>query len=251
MNFKDIFLVVVLYKTSLENSKTIDSLESITEEKVNLFVFDNSPIRQYESDNFDFKTFNIFYYHDATNPGLSVAYNAALNSATNTSYSWLLLLDQDTTLTLQYWHELKELDFQKLTTSVVAVIPTVTSLDGKSIIAPSKMFLGGICRPIKLSDGVVNTPISGINSGTLLNVSYMNSINGFSKKYTLDMLDHWYFRKIFKDGKSIYLMRSTICQDLSVFGNFEENVSVNRYKQMLRAEVVFINEDGLLSLLGF
>lgn len=251
MNLKEIFLVVVLYKTSLENSKTINSLENVIGEKVNLFVFDNSPIRQYESDDFDFKSFKVRYHHDSTNPGLSVAYNYALDLASNINYPWLLLLDQDTTFTKQYIQEIKRLDINKISNAVVAIIPRVISVVGERIIAPTKMLLGGICRPIMLSSGVVTTPISGINSGTLLRISYMNSINGFSKKYTLDMLDHWYFRKIFRDGKSVYLMESIIYQDLSVFGNFEENVPFNRYRQMLNAEAFFIKEEGLLNLLIF
>lgn len=249
MILKEIFLVVVLYKTSLENSKTINSLENVIGEKVNLFVFDNSPIRQYESDDFDFKSFKVRYHHDSTNPGLSVAYNYALDLASNINYPWLLLLDQDTTFTKQYIQEIKRLDINKISNAVVAIIPRVISVVGERIIAPTIMLLGGICRPIMLSSGVVTTPISGINSGTLLRISYMNSINGFSEKYTLDMLDHWYFRKLFRDGKSVYLMESEIYQDLSVFGNFEENVSFNRYRQMLNAEAFFIKEEGLLSLL--
>lgn len=251
MNLKEIFLVVVLYKTSLENSETIKSLEHVIGEKVNLFVFDNSPIRQYDSDDFDFKSFKVRYHHDATNPGLSVAYNYALDLASNINYSWLLLLDQDTTFTKQYIQEIKRLDINKISNAVVAIIPRVISVVGERIIAPTKMLLGGICRPIMLSSGVVTTPISGINSGTLLRISYMNSINGFSVKYTLDMLDHWYFRKIFRDGKSVYLMESIIYQDLSVFGNFEKNVPFNRYRQMLNAEAFFIKEEGLLNLLIF
>ena len=78
MNLKDIFFVIVLYKSSLEDSKTINSLESIIGDGFNLYVYDNSPERQYENDNFEFKNFKIKYYHDGTNPGLSTAYNCAL-----------------------------------------------------------------------------------------------------------------------------------------------------------------------------
>ena len=52
MNLKDIFFVIVLYKSSLEDSKTINSLESIIGDGFNLYVYDNSPERQYENDNF-------------------------------------------------------------------------------------------------------------------------------------------------------------------------------------------------------
>lgn len=251
MNLKDLFFVVVLYKTSLEDSKTINSLGNIIKENSNLFVFDNSPVRQYENENFQFKSFTVCYYHDATNPGLSTAYNSALDECSKSNKKWLLLLDQDTTFTKEYLEEIERLDYDKIPDKVVAIIPRVISLSDRRSIAPVKMFLGGICRPVDAEGGVVNIPISGINSGTILSVSYMNTIGGFSTDYTLDMLDHWYFRKIVQDNKKCYLLKSSVYQDLSVFGNFEDNISIQRYKQMLYAESFFIKEEGLLSMFIF
>ncbi|MDQ6529599.1 glycosyltransferase [Flavobacterium sp. LHD-85] len=251
MDVNEIYLVLVLYKTSLEDSKTINSLENILEERVNLLVFDNSPERQYESEKFNYKKFNIEYYHDLTNPGLSTAYNHALDIAYKSRYSWLLLLDQDTTFTKMFFDDIKELRVEKLPSSVVAIIPRVVSQSESKSISPVKIYPGGVCRPLNPLVGEISAPISGINSGTMLRVSYMNSINGFSKEYSLDMLDHWYFRRIFQDRKSIYILESNILQDLSVFGNFEENVSFVRYQQMLKSELLFIKEEGFISQMIF
>ena len=247
MDVNEIFLVVVLYKTSLEDSKTINSLASNLEEEVNLFVFDNSPTRQYESDNFNYKNFKIKYYHDFTNPGLSTAYNYALDLATKSEFSWLLLLDQDTTFTKSFIQDIEGLEIETFPSSIVAILPKVISESNGQMISPTKMYPGGVCRPVNVEPGQVIAAISGINSGTMLRVSYMNSINGFSEKYTLDMLDHWYFRKIFDDKKSVYVLPSHIIQDLSVFGNFEENVSFARYKEMLKLELLFIEDEGVIS----
>ncbi|WP_432222940.1 hypothetical protein ACRASX_07475 [Flavobacterium sp. TMP13] len=247
MNDKGIYIVIVLYKTKLEESKTIISLQECLVGNISILVFDNSPKSQYESNNFVFNKFNILYHHDSTNPGLSGAYNYALFLAKNTKSRWLMLLDQDTIITKDYINEIENLNFNEISNRVVAIIPTVVSLSHNKIIAPVKVLIGGIFRPVTLSSGEVKDKISGINSGTLLRTSYLDSIGGFSKNYTLDMLDHWYFRKIFKDKKSIYLLRSNILQNLSIDSGFEENVSFNRYKQMLKAEKLFVQEDGLLS----
>lgn len=251
MNFKEIFIIIVLYKTRLEDSKTLETLSKAFTENVNLMVFDNSPERQYTNDSFVFEKFNIQYFHDGSNPGLSFAYNQALELAEKVNAKWLLLLDQDTSFTKEYINEIKNLAIDTFSKDIVLIVPRVISLKDNQIIAPTKMTVGGICRPLLLNSGVVSTSISGINSGTLLNISFMNSINGFCTKYSLDMLDHWYFREIIRRDKSIYLMESTIKQDLSVFGNFEENVSISRYKQLLNAESIFINEAGFISLLVF
>jgi hypothetical protein len=44
-------------------------------------------------------------------------------------------------------------------------------------------------------------------------------MNGFNMNFSLDFLDHWYFREIFKSNKFIYVLNSTIYQSLSVSGN--------------------------------
>ncbi|MEZ0129526.1 glycosyltransferase [Flavobacterium sp. LBUM151] len=251
MNFKNIFIVIVLYKTSLEDSKTIETLKSIPEESINLMVFDNSPVRQYVESHFQYDKFNINYQHNGSNPGLSYAYNLALSEASSLNIKWLLLLDQDTTITIEYIKEIINLKIEELSGDIVSIMPRVISLIDDKIITPVKMELGGICRPILIPCGIVKKGISGINSGTLLNVHFMNSIKGFSTNYSLDMLDHWYFREIKYKKKYIYLLQSFIKQDLSIYNNFEENISVSRYNQLLNAESLFIEEEGFLSLLVF
>lgn len=251
MELNNFFFVIVLYKNSLEESRTIETLNTALSESINILVFDNSPERQYKESSFIYGKFKIQYYHDANNPGLSFAYNYALNQANENNSSWLLLLDQDTTITKEYIETIRILDSEKMSCNTVAILPKVKSSRGQRLISPSKMYFGGICRPIEISSNLINTPIDGINSGTILRTSYLNEINGFSNKYSLDMLDHWYYRKIFKDSKSVYVMNCTIFQDLSVSGVFENNVTLNRYEQMLLAEEHFIKDDGFLSLLVF
>lgn len=251
MDFKDIFIVIVLYKMTLEDSLTIETLKYLPNDHVNLMVFDNGPVRQYKSSIFRYRKFNIHYYHAASNPGLSYAYNLALGKATKTNKTWLLLLDQDTVLTNGYINEILDLRVSELSNDVVSIMPRVFSVSGNKIIAPSKMFKGGFSRPVQLSSGIVKAGISGINSGTLLNVFFMNSIDGFSVNFSLDMLDHWYFREIKIHNKYIYLLNNYIKQNLSVFVSFEENVSVLRYRQLINAEYNFVQTEGIVSLLFF
>lgn len=247
MNNKGIFIVIVLYKTKLEESNTMISLQECIAQNISILVFDNSPIPQYDRSDFVFNKFNIHYYHDPNNPGLSTAYNYALHLAKEANYNWLMLLDQDTIITKDYINEIQSLNFNELSDKVVAIIPRVVSSIDNKIIAPVKVFVGAVFRPVSLCSGDVTEKISGINSGTMLRISYLNSIGGFSKNYSLDMLDHWYFRKIFNDKKIIYLLKSNIHQNLSIYSGFETHVSFVRYQQMLVAEKLFVSEDGPFS----
>ncbi len=251
MKLDEIFIIIVLYKSNLENSRTISTLGAFLNKKVNLFVYDNSPEKQYQEEKFTYNNFDIQYFHDPTNSGLSKAYNDALVLAQDKNYAWLLLLDQDTYFTKEYVEAIELLQIDDDFKNMAAIIPRVNSLNGGQQISPGKILLGGICRPLKLKEGIVNSKISGINSGTILNVEYLKLINGFNTNYTLDMLDHWYFKKIFSDGKDVFLLNAEIKQDLSVLEDFEKSVSVERYEQMLNAECLFAEEESFLSLFVF
>ena len=251
MELNKILFIIVLYKNSLEESKTIATLNNYLSVSVDVLVFDNSPKKQYNESSFIYGKFKVEYHHDSSNPGLNFAYNYALNQANENNYQWLLLLDQDTIFTKEYIDTIYNLDFKNLSVDTVSLIPKVKNFTDNKLISPSKMYLGGICKPTEIKSDVINTPVSGINSGTILRTSYIVEIGGFSNDYSLDMLDHWYFRRIFKDYKNIFLMNCTIFQDLSIFGIFEENVSLSRYKQMLLAEIHFVKNDGIFSIIVF
>lgn len=251
MNKKEIFFVVVLYKVKLEDSQTIKSLDEALETSTNLLVFDNSPHRQYEKEYFDLGKFSIHYHHDGSNPGLSRAYNLALEFASQNNCTWLLLLDQDTIFTVDYIKEIQDIQTDQLSNDVAAIIPKVVSNDHNKVISPAILYLGGFAKPVFLDKGIAHLNINGINSGTLLRVYFMNAIGGFNEKYPLDMLDHWYFSQIFKRKKNVYVMNSTIYQNLSVYGNFEDNVSVQRYEGLLQAERLLNKDAGWLNFLVF
>lgn len=251
MNISDkIFLVIVLYKTRLEDSKTIRSLNLYLNKSIDIFIFDNSPIPQYDKESFFYGKLNISYFCNILNPGLAVAYNQALSKSLSKEKKWILLLDQDTELTKEYIEEISSINLDDFSIEIVAVIPKVFSPNNK-LISPARMYLGGICRPVNIPNGIVKSNLTGINSGTILRVDYMNSINGFSLDFPLDMLDHWYFRKIFIDGKLVFLLKSSIYQNLSVSNNFEYNVSFDRYKMMLNSEYLFVKQQGFFGVFTF
>ena len=250
MNFSDVFLVVVLYKCSLEDSETIKTLQKNLNKKISLFVYDNSPVKQYEDNNFVFNQFEIEYLHDSENSGLSTAYNFALRKALAEGKNWLLLMDQDTFFTKEFIDEISTLNFKKISENVGAIIPKVFSVE-KNIISPAKMMTGGLCKPINIEPGISLQPITGINSGTLIKTDLIQRIGGFNSLLPLDMLDHWYFREIYKLSKVVLVLETNIIQDLSVAGNFEETVSINRYKNILQAEKIFLKNDGLLAKIIF
>ena len=80
--------VIVLYKESLQDSVTYQSL--LASANIPFLVYDNSQNPEAHQANRDFET-----YHNSDNPGVSAAYNFAWNWAVKNEFSHLLLLDSD------------------------------------------------------------------------------------------------------------------------------------------------------------
>lgn len=250
MNINEIFPVIVLYKCSLEDSETIQSLENTSNVIDDIFVFDNSPEKYYHEDYFKFKKFRVSYQHDGSNPGLSAAYNTAVKLAKQKGYKWLLLMDQDTCFTESFFKSLENVSHSD--PSIVAYMPVVKSYtDKNAIISPSKLFLGGFTSKNNFESGKQYQKVSGINSGTIINIDFIESLGGFDNKYPLDMLDHWYFREIYRGNKNVFILDCEIYQNLSVSNNYEANMSVHRYIKFIEVEHYFFKSEHFMVFVSY
>ncbi len=239
-NTEELFVVLVLYNMNLKDSETYKSI-ILNNKKMPLkgVIFDNSPKRR-NIEGFE-KMGDFQYYHDENNPGLAVAYNYALKLANCQNCKWLLLLDQDTFFTEEYFNNLK-FENQR---DIVLYAPIVKSIKGMQMnISPSFLNLGGFKAFTVKKEGQQFSSISGITSGTVVSCDFIQSLGGFNSKYPLDMLDHWYYREVYRRGKYASILNSIIYQNLSVNKDFEKNVSVNRYSNFVTTEHIFFKTDS-------
>ncbi len=250
-NLNSIFGVIVIYNQSFSECETIISicraLEKI-DQYLNLYVYDNSPYPQFNDTYFTDLRFNITYVHNHNNPGISVAYENARKIAERSGYKWILLLDQDTKISLNFFETIFDLNRSNNEyADIVCIIPKVLDIETGSIISPCKMYTGGIVKPYeKQREGIISDPITGINSGTMLSLDFLNQLGGFNHNYPLDMLDHWCFREIHRAKKQILLLNVEIYQNLSV-NSFYRDVSIRRYESILKGEDLFF--EGFLERL--
>ena len=249
MRSEDVYIVIVFYKRNLHNSQTISSLLEIEAIRFQLLIYDNSPIAQYVEEYFTFKNLNCRYVSDTNNPGLSTAYNYALKHANLENKDWILLLDQDTYLSPDYFKELFKLTIDD--SRIVSVIPRVNDVYNNMPISPSTMKMGVFCRPTKIQSGLVLRKITGINSATVLRVDFLNKLGGFSLVFVLDYLDHWYFREIYKSKKYVFLMETVVLQDLSVSPSNSVDMSKERYISIFLAQMNYVKLQGALKLFLF
>lgn len=229
-------IVIVLYQYSLDESitfKTLNKQLGKTTIDYELVLYNNDVNQKIEAA-------GCLIVNSEENKKLEGAYNFALERALETGKSWILLLDQDTEIPDNYFNELEKLFSDNYSPDLVAVVPKLIS-EGEIISPVQVTHLMRFERGIN-SNGYNNKRINALNSLSLLNVEFIKSIGGFSKDFPFDLHDHWCYNKIYKNKKKVYILDITT-EHSSSFNNFEENVSVSRYKEFLSTEDRFIRSE--------
>ncbi len=241
MNNK-ILILLVLYQQTPEESisyRTLsDSIEAF-ELPYELVIFNNfSDIRIQDSGQYH-------VINSVENLMLSGAYNHALKLADKYEANWLLLLDQDSTLTKAYFSELSRFLFSNNDKSVVQAVPKLFS--GNKMISPhTPCFYSSYRKSVK-KQGIHKRHIISLNSVSLLNVEFIKSVGGFSPEFPLDMLDYSTSLKIYKAGKKTALLDVALNHDLSVTDK-DTYMSEERYKGLLNAESRYYKTKGPVDL---
>lgn len=219
----DLLIVIVIYKLSLNDSQTWQSLIKWLPTPATIYVHDNSPTAQIAPHTQHL----VLYHHDSANGGVSKAYNMALVKATTKSKGWVLLLDQDTNLTEGF--------FQKFAESILAY-------PHKSFFAPILKDNKGIVSPFLYSDGMsqkLDTVIPGLfsfekyrvaNSGTFIRTAALAQAGGFDEKLPLDFSDIYFQEKLLSTQPEFVVVESIVDHNFS--GSFIKNrqQSLHRYK---------------------
>jgi GT2 family glycosyltransferase len=236
--------ILVLYRMKLEESPTYQSLRRAEAEdpaiggSIELLVADNSPeAHVLPSD------FRGVYIHDGENPGLARRYNQALEVAIARGAKWLLTLDQDTEITLEYLRELIDLSCTLESEERVAVIVPKLLTDNV-MHSPMEPSFGRVGYKLtRESTGVIGAPLRAFNSAALVRVSALEKTGGYPEAYWLDYLDHATFARLQDSGGRIYIMHSVLKHALAEF-TVGEGHSPQRRQNIIRAEERFYFEFG-------
>ena len=229
-------IVIVLYQCSLDESITFRTLNK----QLGKTTIDYELVLYNNDINQKIEEAGCLIVNSEENKKLEGAYNFALERAFETGKSWILLLDQDTEIPDNYFKELEKLFSDNYSPDLVAVVPKLIS-EGKIISPVQVTHLMRFEHEININ-GYTNKRINALNSLSLLNVEFIKSIGGFSKDFPFDLHDHWCYNKIYKNKKKVYIL-DIATEHSSSFNNFEENVSVSRYKEFLSTEDRFIRSE--------
>jgi GT2 family glycosyltransferase len=240
-----ILILIVLYKKSIEECVSYRTLKDCIKSqnlRYKLIIYNNSS--EYGLTELE----DAIVINSDHNGRLSSAYNYAWKYALAEGYQWLLLLDQDSELSEDYFTCLSNSLQRTVDDSIVALVPKL--VDGNQILSPRKISSVGWWENTLQHTGIQRGRVVAFNSLSLLNVNFIQSIGGFSDKYPLDMLDHWYYNQIYLQKKKVYVLDCMISHNLS-FQNYERDVDLVRHTEFLEAERLFVKELGLRYYVGY
>ena len=233
--------VVVLYRSTVQASTTLQSLRAIFAarpefaERIAVLIYDNSPQAQTLDDASAFGA-AAQYQHDPANGGLATAYGYALELTKHRGLDWLLLLDQDTTLTAAFLEEL----FTALDAGPPAHVCAIVPRQVREGVALSPRLVRRN-RDLPVEVGVATEKLTAFNSAACVRTKALQAIGGFPREFPLDYLDHVVFHRLQTAGGRLLVLPAQIEHQLSI-KNLAAEMSLERYRRLLAAEWGFIRE---------
>ncbi|MGD0914314.1 MAG: glycosyltransferase [Terracidiphilus sp.] len=247
-----IIAVIVLYNTTVEESVSYSSLlraaEAMPFGELDLAVilFSNTA-GAVEPQGLPP---SVLFLRSPNNCGLAAAYNRTLDIAIEGGYEWMLTLDQDTKLPSDTFRvfvdTLMALDRRP---DVAAVVPQIRA-KGR-IISPNWFSAGAWPRMFPSGfTGIPSESVYAFNSASLLRISALRQISGYSPWFWLDNSDSYLYRQLSKFGKRVYVAGNLkVEHDFSML-NMRERLSPERYRNILLSESAFwdMEMNGLAGL---
>ena len=229
----ELLVVLVIYKMKIAESAAYHSLTQALMtigSSTSLFVYDNSPYIQRPPND---SVWSIQYVHDASNPGVSKAYNEGFGFAKERNKKWLLLLDQDTTFPS---HSVEE--YFKAASSHPIVVPILKDRFGT--VSPLRFYFGGGQR-VKRSEGNAVMNLNDFlfhNSGLLVATETFERAGGYDEDLKLDFSDFAFVHRLRMHNKEFALANFYCSHGLATsevktrderLTRFESYVSAGKY----------------------
>lgn len=240
-----VLAVVVLYKITPQDSVSFQTLEaahrSVSSEKLFLktFFFDNTPggqsSAQYPEES--------IHETPGENSGLAVAYNRALEIAEQEHCDWILTLDQDTELPIDFLSKLCDaVAYVTPLKQVGAVVPLIYDKD--TLISPNALSFN--IFPKFFSEEFIGISLerstSAVNSASTVRVSALRAIGGYDPRFWLDYSDAVMYHRLHMNRFRVFVAGNIrVEHELSVL-DMKRRVTLQRYEDILGAESAFWDE---------
>lgn len=250
MGLDKIIGVLVLYKSSLEESITFKSLrESINaiEGNFTLVVYNNSP-EFWNYDNANYDKITIFSVNDYLNSGVSKAYNVGFDYAKRFQKSYILLLDQDTNIPVSFFDSFYHMEKKYSKSNLGLYAPMIVNNYG--LVSPALFFLhtSKKLKNIKEGENLLNG-LAIINSGLIISTNLFELVGGYNEKIKLDFSDFYFIKKAMQFEKKIIIFNSLCKHSLSSEEKVSKEKALIRFNYYLEGAKQYQNSfSGILGL---
>jgi GT2 family glycosyltransferase len=228
----NVFFVVVLYKSSIEESTACRSLLSVKvppSMRLLGLIFDNTPGKPAESRTIDR---NIDYCSSGRNLGLPAAYNDAIRRGFLCGAEYILLIDQDSSVTYEFLEAAAQA-LERPLPDQVAWVPHIIA-NGR-IISPYRITALGMAK-FGYDPRKPTASYFAINSYSIISISFLTQMGGFEQYYWLDALDSWFYSYVAKAARTVGIINVTVTHKLSLL---EGNVPTWRLLNIARYEACY------------
>ena len=235
--------MIVLYKIPLSESAAFRTLRAAIsclpegQADIKIILYDNTPGGQ----NVVALPVEVQYKADVENSGLAKAYNYALEIAQEEGFDWLLTLDQDTSLPIDFLCKLcHAVAFVAPLCTVAAIVPICGGRSGSPWIRTKH----GL-RPKRFPDGFIGIPserVYAINSASTIRVSALKAIGGYDPRFYLWASDLVMYHRLHCNHFSIFVAGDIHVEHESSIADLKNRSTPNRYEDMLRADEAFYDE---------
>lgn len=216
----------------------INSYESFirSDKELNIYIYDNTdrndwiePLLKSE------KTLKISYYHNPKNEGISAAFNHFSFFANMNNFKWLVFLDQDTKLPIDFFEKY----FYKSISSKPEKIIFPKIFSNNQLISPSK-YVYYRTKPIDLENRkkIEINNITAINSGLMIETAFFLKAGGYNKRLRIDFCDHDFIARL--NNKNIFagLLNISLKQNFSAETD-DKSKALARYRLYVKDLKVF------------
>ncbi|HEX6493986.1 MAG TPA: glycosyltransferase [Acidobacteriaceae bacterium] len=238
-----ILIVVVLYRTAFDASKTLTGLMQAMQQDptllrtFDLLVWDNSPQPPPNA------TLPIAfrYHHAAQNEGVAGAYNTAARLAAEQGAPWLLLLDHDTSVAGDFLRGMRRhAEEVGRDEGIAAIAPFLYA--GTFVVSPRLWrFARHVALPRPAGAYTEQRLLFAANSGTLMRVSALEAIGGYSPRFWLDYSDIYVFHRFHEHGFGVRIASDLAVEHEVAMLDYDARMSPGRYATYLAAESDFLD----------
>lgn len=241
LNSNRILFILVCYKEKYWETASFLSLtysHKVTADGMilNLYIADNTDVGNWNCDPNRVLPDDInIFYNKYNNPGLSYAYNRGADFAKKNGFSWIVLLDQDTVLPIDFYPTYNN---AILNSDIPLKVP-ITFIDGNRILSPSKYIAYRSILLTEVRKGLHDLQRhSFINTGMLIKVDFYFNVGGYNEEIKLDFTDHDFVARCKKLTNTFEVVDVSLKQDFSSVTNKKEQ-AITRYHLYLKDLMVF------------